>query len=180
MSMWSWPERHYDVSRGRGTWDFLLNTFQSRIYGLHHGVGQDCRQSAGFLFCEHDTQPTAKKARRRSEPALMPRLTSTRDCVTFPAMFSAKLERRKRFHRLAILAAAALFAAGIVLIAIWAERASSMLTVADADRTPIIIGVLIALAGLIPLCLVVYSVVRTFGRFPSLWTGRATTEGHRL
>jgi hypothetical protein len=83
-------------------------------------------------------------------------------------MFSAKLERRKRFHRLAIFAAATLFAAGIVLIAIWAERASSMLTVADADRTPIIIGVLIALAGLIPLCLVVYSVVRIFGRFPSL------------
>jgi hypothetical protein len=26
----------------------------------------------------------------------------------------------------------------------------------------------LALAGLIPLCLVVYSVVRTFGRFPSL------------
>jgi hypothetical protein len=56
----------------------------------------------------------------------------------------------------------------MVLIAIWAVRASSMLTVAEADRTPIIIGVLIALAGLIPLCLVVYSVVRIFGRFPSL------------
>ena len=88
--------------------------------------------------------------------------------VTFPEMFSAKLERRKRFHRLAILAAAATFAAGIVLIAIWAIRASSMLTVADADRTHIIIGVLIALAGLIPLCLLVYGVIRTFGRFPSL------------
>ena len=83
-------------------------------------------------------------------------------------MFSAKLERQNRFHRLAILVAATVFATGVVLIAIWAVRASSMLTTADADRAPIIIGVLIALAGLIPLCLVVYSVVRTFGRFPSL------------
>jgi hypothetical protein len=36
----------------------------------------------------------------------------------------------------------------MVLIAIWAVRASSMLTVAEADRMPIIIGVLIVLAGL--------------------------------
>jgi hypothetical protein len=83
-------------------------------------------------------------------------------------MFSGKLERRKRFHRLAILVAATLFAAGIVLIAIWAVRASLMLTAADVDRAPIIIGVLIGLAGLFALCLVVYGVVRTFGRFPSL------------
>jgi multidrug resistance efflux pump len=69
-------------------------------------------------------------------------------------MFSAKLERQKRFHRLAILVAATVFATGVVLIAIWAVRASSMLTTADADRAPIIIGVLIALAGLFALCLV--------------------------
>jgi hypothetical protein len=83
-------------------------------------------------------------------------------------MFSAKLERRKRFHRLAIVVAATLFAMGIVLIAIWAVRASSMLTVADADRAPIIIGVLIGLAGLSALCLIAYGAVRAFGRFPSL------------
>jgi hypothetical protein len=85
-----------------------------------------------------------------------------------PAMFSAKLERQKKFHRFAITAAAALFAVGVVLIAIWALRVFSMLTVADADRTPIIIAVLVALGGLIPLCLIVYSLVRAFGRFPSL------------
>jgi multidrug resistance efflux pump len=83
-------------------------------------------------------------------------------------MFSAKLERQKRFHRLAILVAATVFATGVVLIAIWAVRASSMLTTADADRAPIIIGVLIALAGLFALCLVAYGAVRVFGRFPSL------------
>jgi hypothetical protein len=85
-----------------------------------------------------------------------------------PTMFSAKLERRKRFDRLAIWVAVTLFAAGVVLIAIWAVRASSMLTAADADRTPIIIGVLIALAGLFALCLIAYGAVRVFGRFPSL------------
>jgi multidrug resistance efflux pump len=83
-------------------------------------------------------------------------------------MFSAKLERQKRFHRLAILVAATVFATGVVLIAIWAVRASSMLTTADADRAPIIIGVLIALAGVFALCLLAYGAVRVFGRFPSL------------
>jgi hypothetical protein len=34
-------------------------------------------------------------------------------------MFSAKLERRQRFHRLAMLVAANLFAAGIAMITIW-------------------------------------------------------------
>jgi hypothetical protein len=83
-------------------------------------------------------------------------------------MFSAKLERRQRIDRLAILVAMTLFAAGIVVIAIWAVRASSMLIVAEADRAPIIIGVLIALVGLLALCLVAYGAVRAFGRFPSL------------
>jgi hypothetical protein len=98
----------------------------------------------------------------------MPRLPGTRGRVTLPAMFSAKLERQERIHRLAILVAATLFAAGIVLIAIWAVRASSMLAAADADHAPIIIGVLIALAGLFALCLIAYGTVRAFGRLPSL------------
>jgi hypothetical protein len=80
-------------------------------------------------------------------------------------MFSAKLERRQRFHCLAIMVAATLFAAGIALIVIWAARASSMLAAADADRgAPIILGVLIALAGLLVLCLIAYGAVRAFGR----------------
>jgi hypothetical protein len=83
-------------------------------------------------------------------------------------MFSPKLERRWRFHRLAILVAATLFAAGSALIVIWAIRTSTMLEAADADRAPIIIGVLIALAGLVVLCLIAYGAVRAVGRFPSL------------
>jgi hypothetical protein len=83
-------------------------------------------------------------------------------------MFSAKLERRQRFHRLAILVTATLFAAGIVIIAIGTIKVSEMLAAADADRAPIIFGVLIALAGLMVLCLIAYAAVRAFGRFPSL------------
>jgi hypothetical protein len=83
-------------------------------------------------------------------------------------MFSPKLERRWRFHRLAILVAATLFAAGSALIVIWAVRTSTMLEAADADRAPIILGVLIALTGLVVLCLIAYGAVRVFGRFPSL------------
>jgi hypothetical protein len=64
--------------------------------------------------------------------------------------------------------AATLFATGIVLVAIWAVRASSMLTAAETDRAPIIIGGLMALAGLFALCVVVYGAVRAFGRFQSL------------
>lgn len=80
-------------------------------------------------------------------------------------MFSARLERRWRFHRLAILVAATLFAVGIALIVVWGVRASSMLAAVDADRTPIILGVLIAFVGLIVLCLIAYGAVRAFGRF---------------
>jgi hypothetical protein len=43
-----------------------------------------------------------------------------------------------------------------------------MLMAADANRAPIIIGMLIALAGLFALCIVAYGAVRAFGRFPSL------------
>jgi hypothetical protein len=82
-------------------------------------------------------------------------------------MFSDTLERRQRFHRLAILVAATLLAAGIALIMIWAVRASSMLEAADADRAPIIFGVVIALTGLLVLCLIAYGAVCVFGRLTS-------------
>jgi hypothetical protein len=84
-----------------------------------------------------------------------------------PAMFSDTLERRLRFHRLAILVAATLLAVGIALIVIWAVRASSMLEAADADRAPIIFGVPIALTGLLVLCLIAYGAIRAFGRLTS-------------
>ena len=64
-------------------------------------------------------------------------------------MFSTRLERLRQFNRLAVLAAATLLVVGIALIAVWAVRAFNMLGVAEADRAPIIIGVLIALAVLV-------------------------------
>jgi hypothetical protein len=82
-------------------------------------------------------------------------------------MFSATLERRRRIHRLAILVAATLLAAGMALIAVWAVRSFYMLEAVDADRAPIVIGVLIALAGLCVLCFIAYAAVRAVGRFTS-------------
>jgi hypothetical protein len=70
-------------------------------------------------------------------------------------VFSARLERLRQFDRLAVLAAATLLAVGIALIAVWAVRALNMLEAAEVDRAPIIIGVLIALAALVVLCLIV-------------------------
>jgi amino acid transporter len=82
-------------------------------------------------------------------------------------VFSAKLERHREFDRLAVLVAATLLAVGIALIAVWALRALKMLGAAEVDRAPIIIGVLIALAVLVVLCLIVYAAVRAVCRFTS-------------
>jgi len=80
-------------------------------------------------------------------------------------MFSTKLDRRRLFNRLAVLAAATVLAVGIALIAVGAVRAFNMLEAADADRAPIIVGVLVALAVLVVLCLIAYAAVRAVGRF---------------
>ena len=83
------------------------------------------------------------------------------------AMFSPRLERRRQFNRLAVLVAATLLAVGIALIGVWAVQAFDMLRAAEAGRAPIIIGVLIALAVLVVLCLIAYAAVRAVGRFTS-------------
>jgi hypothetical protein len=80
-------------------------------------------------------------------------------------MFSTKLDRRRQFNRLAFLAAGTLLAVGIALVAFGAVRAFNMLEAAEADRAPIIIGVLVALAVLVVLCLIAYAAVRAVGRF---------------
>jgi uncharacterized membrane protein (DUF485 family) len=82
-------------------------------------------------------------------------------------VFSAKLKRLRQFDRLAVLVAATLLAVGIALIAVWALRALNMLEAAEVDRAPITIGVLIALAVLVVLCLIVYAAVRAVGRLTS-------------
>jgi uncharacterized membrane protein (DUF485 family) len=75
-------------------------------------------------------------------------------------MFSTRLERLRQFNRLAVLVAATLFAVGIALIVVGAVRAFNMFDAAEADRAPIIIGVLIALAVLVVLCVIAYAAVR--------------------
>ena len=82
-------------------------------------------------------------------------------------MFSTRLERRRRLSRLAVLVAASMLAVGIALIAVWGVQAFDMLGAAEADRAPIIIGVLIALGVLVVLCLIAYAAVRAVGRFTS-------------
>ena len=82
-------------------------------------------------------------------------------------MFSTRLERRRQFNRLAVLIAATLLVVGIALIAVWAVRAFDLFQAAEADRTPIITGVLIALDVLLVLCLIAYAAVRAVGRFTS-------------
>ena len=83
------------------------------------------------------------------------------------AIFSTRLEQRRKTHRLAVLVAATLLAVGIGLIAFGAMRGFDMLEVTDADRTPIVLGVLIALAGLVVLCLIAYATIRAYGRVTS-------------
>jgi hypothetical protein len=84
-------------------------------------------------------------------------------------MFSAKLERRRQFNRLAVLVALAVFIAGIGAIMVMALRASALLEGTEAEGTaPIALLVAAAFAALIVLCLVVYAGVRMAGRSPPL------------
>jgi hypothetical protein len=80
-------------------------------------------------------------------------------------MFSAKLERRRQFKRLALLAAAATFAVGIGAIVVMALRASTLLEDEAIGRaTPIALLVAAAIATLLVICVVVYAAVRIAGR----------------
>jgi hypothetical protein len=80
-------------------------------------------------------------------------------------MFSATLERRRRINRWALTVAATLLAIGVPLIVIWAVRAYDMLGIVGASRMPIVLSVLVAIVGLLILCLVAYAAIRAYGRF---------------
>jgi len=84
--------------------------------------------------------------------------------VVGSAMFSDKLDRRRKIHRWALVVAATLLAAGIAVIAIIAVEAFDMLAAAEADRGPVILGAAIAFAGLLVLCLFAYAAVRVYAR----------------
>ncbi len=83
------------------------------------------------------------------------------------ALFSSKIEERRRYQVLAVSVTATLFLAGLGLIGFGAFRGFDMFVGTDADRTPIMLGVLIALAGLLVVCLIVYGAIRAYGRVAS-------------
>ena len=78
-------------------------------------------------------------------------------------MFSRTLGRRRKFHQLGIVVAATLFVAGVALIAISTMRGLDMFQVIEADRAPVIAGMLIAVAALGLLCVISYYIVRAIG-----------------
>ncbi len=84
-----------------------------------------------------------------------------------PVMFSGRLERRRKNRRWAVVVAATLLAVGLAVIGVVAMQGFDMLGAADADWMPMLLGVLVALAGLLALCLVAYVAVRAYGRATS-------------
>ncbi len=84
--------------------------------------------------------------------------------MTRRAMFSSRLERRRQVRRFAVLIAATVFAIGIVLVGIVAVQGFDFLGVAEADRMPLGLAVLGALACVFFVSLFAYAAVRLFSR----------------
>ncbi len=82
-------------------------------------------------------------------------------------MFSERLERRRRIERFAVVVAATVLACGIAVIALIAVQGLDMLEAMGTGPVPVVVGALVALAGLLVLCLIAYSAVRTYGRLTS-------------
>ena len=79
-------------------------------------------------------------------------------------MFSSRLEQRRKVRRFAILVAVTVLLAGIGLIAVVAMQGFDLLGAAEADRMPLGLALLGALAGLVVLSLAAYVAVRVFSR----------------
>ena len=81
-----------------------------------------------------------------------------------PVMFSDRLERRRKVRRFAVLVALTVLVIGLGLIAVVAMQGFDLLGAAEADRMPLGLAVLGALAGLLVLTLVAYIAVRMISR----------------
>ena len=79
-------------------------------------------------------------------------------------MFSSRLEQRRKVRRFAVLVAITVLIVGIALIAVVAMQGFDLLGAAEADRLPLGLALLGALAGLLVLSLVAYVAVRVFSR----------------
>lgn len=87
-----------------------------------------------------------------------------REDVPRPVMFSAKLEKRRKARRFAVLIAVTVLLVGLGLIGIVAVQGFDLLGAAEADRMPMVLAVLGALGGLVFLSLAAYAAVRIYGR----------------
>jgi hypothetical protein len=132
-------------------------------------LGNSFSLSYGREFCQEHILAAYYGQRERLKPlSRIAPPTRTRIALVIRfAMFSGRLQRRRQFHRLGVSVAATLLAVGILLIAICAERGLDMFEVLEADRAPIILGVLIALIGLGFLCLIAYFTIWAVARFTS-------------
>ena len=81
-----------------------------------------------------------------------------------PVMFSSRLERRRKIRHFALLVAATVLAIGIALIGVVAIQGFDFLGVAEADRMPLGLAVLAALACVLVLSVFAYFAVRVFSR----------------
>lgn len=79
-------------------------------------------------------------------------------------MFSSKLEKRRKARRFALLIAVTVLVIGLALIAIVAVQGFDLLGAAEADRMPMVLAVLGALAGLLVLSVFAYAAARIYGR----------------
>jgi len=79
-------------------------------------------------------------------------------------MFSSRLAQRRKVRRFAVLVAITVLLAGIGLIGVVAIQGFDLLGVAEADRMPLGLAVLGALAGLLVLSLAAYVAVRVLSR----------------
>lgn len=79
-------------------------------------------------------------------------------------MFSDRLERRRKVRRFALLVALTVLLIGIALIAVVAVQGFDLLGAAEADRVPLGLAVLGALAGLLVLSVAAYVAVRILSR----------------
>mgnify|MGYP001827096181 CR=1 FL=1 len=79
-------------------------------------------------------------------------------------MFSLKLEKRRKARRFALLIAVTVLILGLGMIAVVAVQGFDLLGAAEADRMPMVLAVLGALAGLVFLSLIAYAAARIYGR----------------
>ncbi len=81
-----------------------------------------------------------------------------------PVMFSSRLERRRKVRRFAVLVGVTVLALGIGGIAVVAVQGFDFLARAEADRMPLGLAVLAALACVLVLSVFAYLAVRIFSR----------------